>query len=157
MADSLRLQIADAVIARLEALTVTVNGTVRHRPPGFTAHRMPNRPLEAEKLPATVVSFLKSPRPDYEASDTADRVLAVALEHRAAVPAGVPPDDAVDPLLNWATLAMLSDETLGGLASKIDEGETLWEGVEAGQRHARAYQAFHITYITLRNDPEAQP
>jgi len=155
--DSVRLKVADAVKARLELASVTVNGAARTKPTGLTVHRFPNRPVTTDQLPAIVLFFLESPKPAYEASDTADRVLNLVCECRAAVPAGTPPDDAVDPLINWATLALLSAESLGGLAEKIDEGPTLWEAVEEGQRHARARTVYEITFITLRNDPEAQP
>jgi len=157
VADSMRLRIADAAVARLALASVTVNGTARTKPLGLTAHRFPNRPITTDQLPAIVLFFLESPKPEYEASDTADRVLRLVCEFRAIVPAGTPPDDAVDPLINWAALALLSDEDLGGLAEKIDEGPTLWEAVEEGQRHARARTVYDITHITLRNDPEAQP
>lgn len=157
MGDSVRLQVADAAKAKLEIGSVTVNGTARTKPTGLTVHRFPNRPLSTDALPAIVLFFVESPKPRYEASDTVDRVLNLVCESRAYVPAGVPPDDAVDPLINWATLALLSDESLGGLAEKIDEGPTLWEAVEEGQRHARARTVFEITFITLRNDPEARP
>lgn len=157
MADSVRLQIADAAKAVLTSTSVTVNGVARTKPIGLSVHRFSNRPLDTDDLPATVLFFLEGPQPVYEASDTADRVLRLVCEHRTTVAAGTPPDDAVDPLINWAVLALLSDETLGGLASKIDEGPTMWESVEAGQRFARARTVFDITHVTLRNDPEAQP
>ncbi len=68
----------------------------------------------------------------------------------------MPPDDAVDPPLNWVTHALMFDETLGGLCSKIDEMGTSWAPAEHDVTVMTAQVVFEVSYQTRRNDPEMQ-
>lgn len=156
MADSIRLRLADAAAAALALASVTINSAVRTKPTGLTVHRFRNRPVLSDNLPALVLSLDSDTKPVRDATDRVDRILNLVVEHRVKVSAGTAPDDAVDPLVKWAVFALFANETLGGLASHIEEGETVWEPAEAGQTFMRAATRFAVHYITLANDPEAQ-
>ena len=157
MADSRRLQILDAVETRLASASVTVNGTARTKPAGLAVHRFRLRPIAGESLPAMVVYIQADPDPERRATGTLDRTMRVAVESLVKVTAGTPPDDAVDPLIIWAVLALLSEETLGGLARQITERGTVWAPEEGEQSFMRAMTVFDIQYLTRDNDPEAAP
>ena len=157
MGDSRRLQILDAVATRLASASVTVNSVARTKPAGLSVHRLRQRPLQAESLPAIVVYMQADPDPDRRATGTLDRIMRVGVESMVQVAAGTPPDDAVDPLVVWAVLALLSEETLGGLARQITERGTVWVPEEGEQSCMRALTVFDIQYLTRDNDPEAAP
>jgi hypothetical protein len=157
MGDSRRLQILDAAETRLNVASVTVNAVARTKPAGLNVHRFRLRPLQAESLPAMVIYMQTDPDPERRATGTLDRTMRVAVESLVKVTSGTPPDDAVDPLINWAVLALLSEETLGGLARQITERGTVWAPEEGEQSFMRALTVFDIQYLTRDNDPEAAP
>jgi hypothetical protein len=157
MGDSRRLQILDAVATRLAVATVTVNSVVRTKPTGLAVHRFRLRPIAGESLPAQVVYMQSDPDPERRATGVLDRVMRLAVEHLVKVTAGTPPDDTVDPLISWAVLALMSDETMGGLASQITERGTVWAPEEGEQSFMRAMTVFDIQYLTKDTDPEAAP
>jgi hypothetical protein len=157
MGDSRRLQILDAVATRLAVASVTVNSVVRTKPAGLAVHRFRLRPIAGESLPAQVVYMQSDPDPERRATGVLDRVMRLAVEHLVKVTAGTPPDDTVDPLISWAVLALMSDETMGGLASQITERGTVWAPEEGEQSFMRAMTVFDIQYLTKDTDPEAAP
>jgi len=157
MGDTRRLQILDAVATRLAVAAVTVNSVVRTKPADLAVHRFRLRPIAGESLPAQVVYMQADPDPVRDATGTLDRIMRVAVEHLVKVPAGTPPDDTVDPLISWAVLALMSEETYGGLASETTERGTVWVPEEGEQSFMRAMTVFDIKYVTKDNDPEAAP
>jgi hypothetical protein len=157
MGDTRRLQILDAVVTRLASASVTVNNVVRTKPTDLAVHRFRLRPIQGESLPAQVVYMQSDPDPVRDATGTLDRIMRVAVEHLVKVASGTPPDDTVDPLISWAVLALMSEETYGGLASETTERGTVWAPEEGEQSFMRAMTVFDIKYVTKDNDPEAAP
>ena len=134
--------------------------STRTKPASLTVHRFRQRPVGSESFPVQLVYFHVDPDPKRRATRTLDRTLDLAVEHLVKPAAGVPADDAVDPLINWAVLALFSDETLGfanGVVGPITEKGTVWEPKEGEQSFMRAITVFSIQYRTKDNDPEAAP
>lgn len=140
--------VRERIMAALEA---AVNGA--GKPAGLNVHRQRRRPIDRDKLPATVVYAI---REDVRAFSTGpirdvERRLRVRLEHRAT---GAPEDQVLDPYLVWGTKALKADETLGGLCREINEVLIEWDGEQADQVYAGAGQEFEVIYETTEADPE---
>lgn len=155
MADSRELTIAKGVETALNQASVTVSGGTLYRPAGLTVHRQRQRAVEADTLPSQLV-FIVSEGPvanaDY-AVGLLTRSARISVESRVEVPEDIAPDDALDDLKVWAEIAVMDDETLGGVSQIIDvrEGQTLVEeGAKTFARHARV---FEIQYENARADP----
>lgn len=128
MADSQILRILKAIEARLKLETVTVDGEVFPRPPGLTVLRGRITPLELPDpeaeiegdVPATLIAAEEeeSERAPHRTGSIMKRVAKVSLMHVAQ---GEPAEDVVDPLRTWGTVALMSDERLGGLVNGIEE------------------------------------
>jgi len=157
MADTRGLKILDAVAARLAVATVTVNGVVRTKPAGLNVYRFRTRSIQAESLPAIVVSWMEDLNPVRRATGVLDRTVRVAVEHIGKVTAGTAPDRATDALKSWAELALMSEETLGGLASQVTVQGTRPLSEEGEQAFFWTMTPFDIQYVTKDNDPEAAP
>ena len=153
MSTSIREEIVAALVA---ALTAGGGGS----PVGLTVHRERTRPIEVDSLPAIMLYFDDDvPKPlgqqTYRAPLT-ERQLSLALEARAAGSASVSPDEALDPVLNWALQAIRADETFGGLANGVEEGRTVWASKEGDTLVAAAKLSITIKYRTSRLDPTSK-
>lgn len=139
----------------LQAAVAALNGA--GKPAGLAVHRNRTRPFGSDQLPAIVL---------YPGPDPEDVVLAThdgGVERRftvraecRAIAAGVPPDQATDPLTTWCTRALHEDPTFGGLAAEIEERRISWAAEETDQVFAAAAVDFLVTYYTHADDPEAQ-
>jgi len=152
---SIREKIAAAVIAKLSADPA---GDVE-KPAGFTVHRERTRPVEQDKLPATLVYFEdEEPTPlekqKFQAPIT-QRHLNLVLEMRAIAGEGQAPDEAIDPLYLWAMQQLMNDERFGGLAMGVTEGPMKWTAKEADAVLAGAALHLTIHYRTSRLDPSS--
>jgi hypothetical protein len=129
-------------------------------PAGLTIHRERTRPLESDNLPAIVFKDLKESKPrgigsNYKAP-LVEREVSIALEFRAAGSSGVSPDQAIDPLQEWALVQIFKDESFGGLANGVEEGETVWHSKEGDTLLAAATTYLSIKYRTSRIDPSSR-
>lgn len=150
---SIRLAIAAALVAALEASTVGGYSA----PAGLTVQRERTRPIETDSLPSIFVYFEDDPvKPFAEQtyrSPLVVRELAIAAECRAQASESISPDEALDPVLVWAVKAGLIDETFGGLALGAIESRTEWKSREGDVPVAAATLHFLIRYRTSRLDP----
>lgn len=148
MAASIREGILTALVAALSG----AGG-----PAGLTVHRERTRPIEIDSLPAIMIyAEDEQPKPlgaqAYRAPLT-ERQLAIGVECRALGTATVSPDEALDPVVVWATQTILANEAFGGLANGVEEERTVWNSREGDLPIAAAAVHFTIKYRTSRLDP----
>jgi hypothetical protein len=149
---SIREQIIAAVVAAL---------TAHPSPPaGLTIHRERTRPIETDSLPAIMV-YADDDVPKTLAAQTyksplTERQLSLWLEARASAASGISVDQALDPVLVFAALAVFADETFGGLANGVEEGRTVWVSREGDVAVAAAKWGITIKYRTSRLDPTSK-
>jgi hypothetical protein len=129
-------------------------------PVGLTVHRERTRPIELDDLPAVVVKDAKEskPRPiqsNYKAPFV-EREISIVLEFRAKGSSGVSPDQAIDPLYAYAMVQIFKDESFGGLANGVEEGETEWRAKEGDTLLAASTTHLSIKYRTSRIDPSSR-
>jgi hypothetical protein len=152
LAASIREQIILALVA---ALTDQPNP-----PAGLTIHRERTRPIEQDSLPAIMVYADDDvPKPlaaQVYRSPLTERQLSLAIECRAQGSSTVPPDQALDPVLVFAALAVFADESFGGLASGVEEGRTVWVSREGDVAVAAAKWGITVKYRTSRLDPTSK-
>jgi hypothetical protein len=149
---SYREQIIVAVVAAL---------TAQSSPPaGLAIHRERTRPIEQDSLPAIMVYADDDvPKPlaaQVYKSPLTERQLSLVIEARAQAASGIPVDQALDPVLVFAALAVFADETFGGLASSVEEGRTVWSSREGDIAVAAAKWSITIKYRTSRLDPTSK-
>jgi hypothetical protein len=156
---SIREQIAAAIVAVLDGSAEPGGTGGVQAPSGLTVSRERTRPIERDKLPATLIYFEdEEPTPiekqKFQAPIT-QRHLNVVLEMRAVAGEGLAPDEAIDPLYLWAMQQIFADEKFGGLAMGVTEGPMKWTAKEADAVLAGA--ALHLTvhYRTSRLDPSS--
>jgi hypothetical protein len=129
-------------------------------PSGLTVHRERTRPIEIDSLPAVMVyaddDVPKTLGQQVYAAPLTERHLTLALECRAQGSSGVSPDEALDPVLVFATQTVLANEKFGGLASGVEEGRTVWSSREGDVPVASAKVSFTIRYRTSRLDPTSK-
>jgi hypothetical protein len=149
---SIREQIMAALVVALS----TGGGS----PAGLTVHRERTRPIEIDSLPAIMIyaddDVPKTLGQQTYAAPLTERHLAVVLECRAQGSSGVSPDEALDPVLVWATITVLANERFGGLASGVEELRTAWSSREGDVPVASAKLIFTIRYRTSRLDPTSK-
>jgi hypothetical protein len=150
MAKSRRQVIKDAAKAALLG-----NGG----PEGLKVHFEPRRPLDEDELPAIVVYSRTEEKVEETHDGSVLRRLILRAEHRQKGRPETPgfeedgPDELLDPLINWATLALLSGSALAGLIQEIGEVGIEWaDPVEAKVLYAGAGQDYEILYWTARED-----
>lgn len=152
-AATIREQIISAIIAALGVMG-------GNRPGGLTVHRERTRPIEVDSLPAILVYAEDDvPKPlgqQVYGSPLTERQLTVSLECRAQGTSSVSPDEALDPLLVYATQQMFADEKFGGLANQVEEGKTAWNSREGDVPVASARLSFTVRYRTSRLDPTSK-
>lgn len=93
---------------------------------------------------------------DHPRSQVVGRTLTAAVEIRVRDEAGDPLDEVLDPVLAWVVQQVLQDDTLGGLASGVQERSTEWSAASAERPYGAAVIEFEVTYQTRANDPEAR-
>lgn len=157
---SIREQVLLAVMAALGASSAPCGSGSFPQPGNLTVHRERTRPIETDSLPAIMV-YADDEVPKPMARETyraplVERQLALTLECRAQGSATVPPDAALDPILIWAALALFADETLGRIASGMEEGRTAWSSREADVPIASAKFGITVKFRTSRLDPTSK-
>lgn len=143
----------------IAALVVALNAQASP-PAGLTIHRERTRPIETDSLPAIMIYADDDvPKPlaqQVYKSPLTERQLSLAIECRAQGSGTVSPDQALDPVLVFASLAVFADETFGGLANGVEEGRTAWVSREADVPIAAAKWYVTIKYRTSRLDPTSK-
>lgn len=124
------------------------------KPTGLTVHRFRTRPIQKDALPAMVIRFGGEDSERITHDGDEKNVLRLLIETRVKVDATTPPDQGLDPYLNWLTTSLMADETLGGLANRIDKRHGEWDAAELDEIYAGALTEFDITYYTDASDPE---
>jgi hypothetical protein len=83
------------------------------------------------------------------------RSLLLSIEVLTKAGSGSQPDKAADPILAWATSALATAGTFGGLANgPADEIGTKFEYEQAETSFCRATQTFRIEYQSRTDDAE---
>jgi len=141
---SIRKQIAAAIESAL-------NGA--GKPTGLNVHRMRTRSLKKDDLPAAIVYFDRA-QTENRASQLIDRRETFVIELRVQGSQGTAPDDSIDPYYVWAVKALMADETLGGLAHRIDEVGFEVAAVEEDKIYVAGALEILVYYQTRRTDPE---
>ena len=84
------------------------------------------------------------------------RSLLLSIEVLTKAGSGSQPDKAADPVLAWATSALATAGTFGGLANgPADELGTKFEYEQAETSFCRATQTFRIEYQTRTGDAQS--
>jgi hypothetical protein len=153
---SRRELLLDAIVTALGASPAGAATTAK--PSSLTVHRQRSLPLVRDILPAIVVYVVEE---ETVAGPPMMRPLArrrttVRLEHRVLVTGSASPDEALDPLLAWATQQLLADPEWGGLAHDTSETRTEWVAVaDEDRQYAAAAQDFVLDHITAAGDQTA--
>lgn len=129
-------------------------------PTGLTVHRERTRPIEKETMPAILLYADDDiPKPlagqQYKAPLT-ERQLGLVCQCRAQGTLSISPDEALDPLIVWATKQIVGNEQFGGLANGVDEQRTVWISREGEVPVAAAAIHFTVKYRTARADPTSK-
>lgn len=128
-------QIRDAIVAALTPLVPSGN---LFRSPRFT--------IAEANLPC-IAAFSTSDRPAEDDSDHQAphvRVYSIRVELRAI---GRPEEDVLDDLSASVRRAILTDDSLGGLANRITWAEQLWDGSEDESPNAGSAFDFNVFYL----------
>lgn len=153
MPDARELLIVNALE---DALSQPTAQTVS-RPAGLKVHRMRQRPALQDDLPSAVLFLLgHEGDPVEDATGILLQRLLIGIETRILLQAGIPADDQLSEVMTWIYLAVMADESLGGLAQMIfpkEMGEHVLE--EAELPLAKGAQVFRIQYQHARNDPRS--
>ena len=159
MADSRRELVLKAVETALEAATATMNSSALTKPTGLTVKRSPEREILHDDLPQMDVWVLKDVH-SFHATNSATRVMTVRVRSTVTWLASDESsgDEALDQLLTWAEVALMTDETLGGVAAlMVPAGLETPQVEERTEKYAQAVQDFDITYLTKFGDPRTTP
>jgi len=154
-----RSRIITAVVAALEG---------PGKPAGLSVVRRTTLAAECDDLPRIMVSRVKELTlkafPQQLRSPLSDRHLTVRLDLWVSAaesldaepdPAADPdPEEALEPLLAWATSAMLADASWGGLAIDTTEDATEWEIDDDLSSTGHAWMDFTIRFSTKTADQE---
>lgn len=149
MADSQREVVIKAVVAALEQ-PGPINGITR--PPNLAIHRMRDRPIATDNLPAVVV-FLddreQGERVSYEVSQKATRTLRFVFQCRELAAGGLSADEKLDQVTAWVVAAVMEDDTFGQITRQALEISTRWDSRETDTGVLSAANiAFDVTYDT---------
>jgi hypothetical protein len=145
----------DSIVADIVAALSTATG----KPSGLTVHRQRTLPIGADVLPSQVVylvdeTVVTGPGFGVGANALAVREATVRVESRVSAGASTP-DQALDPLLNWAVQKILADPTRGGLAHFTIELGTQWAAADEDKVYGAAQTDFKVKYTTSAADPTA--
>ena len=161
MADSVHLQILKAVLTRLQASSVTIDGETFTPPAGLQVERErigDVTPRVVESGPLVVVHMGEqqpTTRPNYKAPAVVRTMeLNVTV---AALANDVFNSEAVDPATNWIVQSLQSEPTLGLLTHWISEegSEDFYTMFEESQ-DVLAYRQMklHFRFHTRTDNPE---
>lgn len=154
MADSQRELILKAVAAALAVAQVDWHSEITTKPADLNVHRHYTRMGQNADFPDITVYYAGEPEPDEDATDGAKHGMLVRLRCRAKAAAGVSGDEALDPVLTWAEIALLSEPTLGGLAADIrPPAADALSARELTETYAETHLQFEITHFTKWGDP----
>lgn len=159
MADSRRELVLKAVQTALEQASVTVNAVALTKPAGLTVKRHPETPIEHRDLPQ-IDLWVAREAVTYDITGVSTRVLTVRVRSTVTWSSSAEGsgDEALDPLLTWAEVALMADETLGGVASLVVlTAIATPETDQRTEKYAQAAQDFDLTYLTLFGDPRSSP
>ncbi len=144
MADSIRERILAAMVAALNAAG---------KPAGLTVNRSRRQSIETVQLPMMSVYFAgqeNSLPGENRRAPLMDRQMNVHVISRV-----IGADIALDPLYKWTVKALMTDQTLGGLALAITEtsSEADTDDTSDADRTVETI-VFRVRYITNRVDAE---
>lgn len=145
----------DAIVAAsVTALSAASAGSFT-KPSGLVVSRFRTRPTTRDTALSVAVYPVaeSSSRVGQNRSPLTQHKLTVRLECRAVVAVGSAADAILDPVLVWATQSLFADESLGGLASAIEETACQWGADEADETYAVAWKDVTVTFACLANDP----
>lgn len=129
---SLREQILGAIATRV------------HNGAGITVHRSREAPVtRAEGIVAIVHPIEETVAKTSPSTVVRDLNVGVIFLARGPVP-----DTALDPVIASALVAVMADQTLGGLANQIIEDSTRWNFQEADSTALAAEINFKVRYLT---------
>lgn len=160
MPDSLRETGMKALKAALEVGQVDWHGELTTKPSGLNVHRHFTRGPADSELPDITVFYIGEDL-EHEMKGSTDeslRRVRFGLRVRVKAPAGETGDEALDPLLVWAEIAVLTDYSLGGLFSNARlEGIDAISAREVADTYAEATMQFVHTLQTKWGDPRQAP
>lgn len=159
MADRRESMLAAAKTA-LEVASVTWHSEATTKPTGLSVHRHLGRQMDKSQLPALVVRYFgEQPTPQNQApTDVSERNVTLAVECRAVADADESGDEALIPVMGWAEIAILSDDTLGGVTAKIDAPRIdAIDTAEFADVYAAVLMQFPVTLHTKWGDPRSAP
>jgi hypothetical protein len=141
-----RSKIIAAVVAALDAAG---------KPAGLSIATRTKAAMEESDAPRMMVSRAKEQVfkafPNQPRSPLADRHLTVHLDIWVN---DAEPEEALEPLFAWVTVAMQADPTFGGLAIETNEESTEWDTDESLSSDGHASVDFTIRYPTKTADQE---
>jgi hypothetical protein len=149
------VSIREQIFVAIQTLLEAAGG-----PAGLTVHRQRTRPIEEDTLPAILIyADDDAPKPllnqQYNPPLT-ERQMMLVCECRAKGTLSISPDEALDPLLVWATQQIMQNQQFGGLANGADEQRTVWNSREGNIPVAAAGLHFLVKYRTATTDPAAK-
>ena len=159
MADRRESLLAAAKTA-LEATSVDWHSEETTKPTGLGVYRHLGRQMDKDKLPAVVVRYFgEQPTQQNQApTDVSERNVTLAVECRAVAPSDESGDEALIPVMQWAEIAILSDDTLGGVAVKTDPPRIdAIDTQEFADVYAAVLMQFPVTLHTKWGDPRSAP
>lgn len=126
------------------------------KPAGLSVVRRTPAAIEADALPRLMVSRVAERTlkgyPNQLRSPLSDRHLTVRLDFW--VTDTNDPEEALEPMLAWATATMLSTPAWGGLAMDTTEDSTDWDTEQADMSLGHAWMDFTIRFPTKTADQE---
>ena len=132
-----------------EAIVAAVMGKLVAAVTPVAVLRQPTVALPRERMPALVI-VVESDQAVQRSSDRMERTLVLRMTALARDP--VSGYAVADDLICQAHAALLADQTLGGLALGITEGEADWQAEDADIDAIALPVVYHITYRTHVSD-----
>lgn len=163
MADSVALDIQQAIEARLKLVSVSLNGVVHTKPTGLVVERErigPIMPKNVKDGPLLVIHMggqQPTTRKHY-ASPMLNRVLHILITI-AADANTLKNSEALDPATNWLVVALQSEPTMGGIAHWIsEEGQDDFYSFfdESADVVAIREIKLHVAFHTRTDNPTAR-
>lgn len=125
-------------------------------PPDLTVHRFPDRPLNADKLPAIAV-YWRDEAPLEVTQSAIGRPLHWFAQIRIEVDRDgddhAAPGPQLDPFYLWVVTQVMSDPTASGLAIRTNELGSVMDTIESDRLYAGLEVAFETEFDTTRGDP----
>jgi hypothetical protein len=147
---SIRSQIIDAVVAALNA---------PGKPSGLLVARRTKKAAETTQLPKLMVSRVREEitrAVPSRKSPLVERKLTVRLDLWAEGTSEDGAEEAVEPLLIWATSVMEKDQSFGNLAMDTSETTIEWDAELEDLTLGHAWAEFTIRFITKTANQEVK-